>query len=157
MKWDILNAILGHRYHQNQSNRAISSKWSQYLQQKLLWLQSVNGRVLSTRSFRRHQHPGSVHGYLETRSRSNVWKDHTHTEAAKDTNMVKLSVAKFGFTRFVWPCSDDSDMCDIKWRIKCSKNFRRLLGSAFTWNKTHPKLCPYCRSAMCSPDSEAIW
>ena len=26
------------------------------------------------------QHSGSVHGYSEIRSRSNVWKEHTHTE-----------------------------------------------------------------------------
>ena len=50
--WDILNAVLGHRSHQNHSNRLISSEWSQHLQQKWLWLQSVNvnGRGLSTRS-----------------------------------------------------------------------------------------------------------
>ena len=44
--WDILNAILGHKYHQNLSNRVVSSECSQHLQQKWLWLQSVNGWVL---------------------------------------------------------------------------------------------------------------
>ena len=56
-----------------------------------------------------HQHSGSVHGYSEIRSRS------------------KLSVhccTNFGFIRFVWPCLDDSDICDLLWRIKCSRNFR---------------------------------
>ena len=48
--WDILNAILGHIHHQNHSNRVIYSEWSQHLQQKWLWLQSVNGWVLSTQS-----------------------------------------------------------------------------------------------------------
>ena len=43
----------------------------------------------------------------------------------KDTNMMKLtSVANFGFICFIWPCSDDSDdICDIKWDIKCYRNF----------------------------------
>ena len=44
-----------------------------------------------------------------------------------DTNMIKLtlSVANFGFIRFVWPYLDDSDdICDLKWRIKCPRNFR---------------------------------
>ena len=40
--WDISSAILGHKYHQNHSNR--SRKWSQHLQQKWL-IQSVNGWV----------------------------------------------------------------------------------------------------------------
>ena len=37
--WDILNAILGNKYHQTHSNMVISSEWSQYLQQRWLWLQ----------------------------------------------------------------------------------------------------------------------
>ena len=36
-----------------------------------------------------------------------------------------LSVANFGFIRFVWPCLNDSDdICDLLWRIKCPRNFR---------------------------------
>ena len=45
---DISNVILGHKY-QNQTGYIRYSEWSQHLQQK--WpIQSVNGRVLSTRS-----------------------------------------------------------------------------------------------------------
>ena len=58
----ILNAILGRKYR-NHRNRIISS---------------VHDRL-----FCRHQHLGSVHGYSETWSRSNVWKEYTHTEGHK--------------------------------------------------------------------------
>ena len=82
--WDILKAILGPGYHQNHSNMVVSSKWSQYLQQKCLRLvQSVHGWVLSTQLFCQHQPARRVHSYLETRPRSNVWKEHTHTEGYK--------------------------------------------------------------------------
>ena len=37
--WDILNAILRHKYL-NHSHMAISREWSQYLQQRWLWLVS---------------------------------------------------------------------------------------------------------------------
>ena len=47
------------------------------LQQKWL-IQSVNGWV--DQLFYWHQRSASVQGYLEIRSRSNVWKEHTHTE-----------------------------------------------------------------------------
>ena len=70
ISWDISSAILGHKYHRNHSNR--SSEWSQHLQQKWL-IQSVNGWV--DQLFYWHQHSGSLHGYSEIRSRSNVWKD----------------------------------------------------------------------------------
>ena len=40
--------------------------------------QSVNGQV--DQSFYRNEHTGSMHGYSEIRSRSNVWKKPTHTE-----------------------------------------------------------------------------
>ena len=72
--WDISSAILGHKYHQNHSNR--SSKWGQHLQQKWL-IQSkwVSGSiVLLTSALRK---PAS---YSEIRSRSNAWKEHTHTD-----------------------------------------------------------------------------
>ena len=59
----------------SESNR--SSKWSQHLQQKWL-IQSVNGWV--DQLFYWHQHSGSMQGYSEIRSRSNVWKEHTHIE-----------------------------------------------------------------------------
>ena len=52
--WDISNAMLGHKYHQNHSNR--SSEWSKHLQQKWL-IQSVNGWV--DQLFYWHQHSGS--------------------------------------------------------------------------------------------------
>ena len=71
---DIPSAILGHKY-QNHSNR--SKEWSQHLQQKWL-IQSVNGWV--DQLFYWHQHSGRVQGYSEIRSRSNVWKEHMHTE-----------------------------------------------------------------------------
>ena len=58
--WDISSAILGHKYHQNHSNR--SSEWRQHLQQKWL-IQSLNGRV--NQLFYRHQHSGSLHDYSE--------------------------------------------------------------------------------------------
>ena len=41
----------------------------------------------------RYQHSGSVHDYSESRSRSNVWKEHG---TLKDTNMIKLT--------FCWKC-----------------------------------------------------
>ena len=75
-----LNAILGHKYYQNHSNRVTPSEWSQHLQQK--WLITVckwvSPQYTIRRLFCRRQHSGSVHGYSETRSRSNVWKEHTH-------------------------------------------------------------------------------
>ena len=78
--WDILNAILGHTYHQNHSNRVISSERSQHLQQHFdyslgKWVSSVHDRL-----FCRHQHSESMHGYLETRSKSNLWQEHMHTD-----------------------------------------------------------------------------
>ena len=63
-----------------------SSEWSQHLQQKWL-IQSVNGWVDQLLYW--HQHSGSVHGYSEIRSRSNVWKEHTHTEG--HIYMIKLT------------------------------------------------------------------
>ena len=101
--WDILNAILGHKYYQNHLDRVIiirSSEWSEHLQQKWL-IQSVNGRVLSTiDSFADiSTREACTITQSEIRSRSNVWKE--------------LSVANFGFIHFVWPCLDDSDICDL--------------------------------------------
>ena len=43
-----------------------------------LTIQPVNGQV--DQWFYQHQHTGSMHGFSEIRSRSNVWKKHTHTE-----------------------------------------------------------------------------
>ena len=79
------------------------------------------------RLFCRHQHSGSVHGFSETRSRSNVWKEHTHTEGHKWLKCDKnsLSFANFGFIRFVWPSLDESnDIRDLKWRTKRLWSFR---------------------------------
>ena len=134
--WEIWNAILGHKYHQIHSilghkyhqihwNRVISSEWSQHLQQKWFWLQSVNGWVLSTRSiiFCWRQHSESVHGYSETRSGSNVWKEHTHTEGRKyDTAHFLLQIVDLFASN---DCLDDSDgICCLKWRIKGPRNFQ---------------------------------
>ena len=120
--WDILNTILGHIHHQNHSNRVIYSEWSQYSQQKWLWLQSVNGLVLSTQSIVLQMSAlRKCAPYSETRSRSTVWKKHTHTEGQTWWNSI--SVAKFGFIHFVQLCLDDSDIYDLQWCIKCPKNF----------------------------------
>ena len=54
----------------------ISSEWSQYLQQMLLRLQSVNEWMIDSFTDVSTQEAC----YSETRSRSNVWKEHTHTE-----------------------------------------------------------------------------
>ena len=43
--WDILNVILGHKYHSNQSNGFIFNEWSQNLQRKWVLLQSVKGEL----------------------------------------------------------------------------------------------------------------
>ena len=124
---DILKAILGHRYHQNHSNRVISSEWSQHLQRKSVWLrlQSVNAWVLSPQytidcfadiSTREARTSALVNGARsqdsETRNWWTVhdhrtrkldldqtWKAHTRTlKTVKDT----LFVANLGFIRFVW-------------------------------------------------------
>ena len=42
--WDSSNAILGHKYHSDQSNNFMSDDWSQNLQQKWVLLQSVKGQ-----------------------------------------------------------------------------------------------------------------
>ena len=44
----------------------------------------------------------------------------------KDTNITKLTFCcRFGFIRFKWLGIDDSDnVCDLKWRVKCPRNFR---------------------------------
>ena len=106
--WD----ILGHKFHQNHSNRVISYRSSQYLQQKWLWLQSVGGWLLSTWLFCWHQHSGSMCGYSETRSRSNVWKEHMHTERHKyDKTRDKtfpLQILGLFASWFIWPCLDDN-------------------------------------------------
>ena len=119
---DILNVILDHRYDQNHSDWVIFSEWCQYLRQKCLWLQPVNGWVLTVheRLFCWRQHSGSIYGSSETRSRSNVWKE-------QDTSKIKLTfrVADFGFIHYLWPCLVDSDdIRDLKWRLKCPRNFR---------------------------------
>ena len=76
------------------------------------------------RLFCRHQHSGCVHGYSETRSWSNVWKENTHT------NMRTQIRSKLTFSCEFWIyslratlCGSDA-ICDLKWRIKCPRNFR---------------------------------
>jgi len=48
--WDISSAILGHKYHQNHSNR--SSEWRQHLQQKWLiqskWVTDISSQEACT-------------------------------------------------------------------------------------------------------------
>ena len=54
------------------------------------------------RLFCQHQQSGSVHNYSKTRSRSNVWKEHTHTEGHKCEERKKITFCcRFGFIRFV--------------------------------------------------------
>ena len=43
--WDILNAILGHKYNSDHSNGFICNEWSLNLQQKWVLLQSVKGEL----------------------------------------------------------------------------------------------------------------
>ena len=70
--------------------------------------------------FCRHQNSGSVHGYSETRSRSNVWKE--RTAHLKDTDLIKLT---FSCKFCVYSLHDDfDDVWGLKWPIKCPKNFR---------------------------------
>jgi len=110
-----------------------SSEWIQHLQQKSL-IQSVNGWV-HDRFFCRHRHSGSVHCYSAA-ERNIYWRTQIWLNS--------LSVANFGFIRFVWPCLDNfDDICDLchnlwmvptilfsvwpvkLWRIKCpARNFR---------------------------------
>ena len=119
------------------------------LQQKCLWLQSVNGRALTDheRLFCRHQHSGSVYGSSEASCRPNVYKE-------QDTSKIKLTfrVAYFGFVRYVWPCLVDSDdILDLKWRIKCPRNFRpppwtkkKMTNVAYI--NIHTKICVFTAS-----------
>ena len=46
--WDILNAILSHMYHSDQSNSFIANEWIQNLQQKWVLLQFVKGELIVT-------------------------------------------------------------------------------------------------------------
>ena len=81
----------------------------------LVWLhlQSVNGRVLGTRSA---VLPTSVlgYGYSETRSRSKcpkLWKQNMHTDRRKRDLLLHFFFFFFffSFIRFILPCFDDSD------------------------------------------------
>ena len=73
---------------------------------------SVHDRLLC-----RHQHSGSVHGYSAAeliRSRSLKCLKVTYVYWRTQIWLNSLSVANFGFFRFVWPCLDDSDdICDL--------------------------------------------
>ena len=71
--WDFLSAILCHKYHSNHSNRVIiCSEWRQHLEMGEYTIDLFAD--IST---------WSVHGYSETRSRSNVWKECTHNKGHK--------------------------------------------------------------------------
>ena len=101
---DILNTILCHKYNPNHSNRVISSEWSQHLEM---------GTIVFLFVFCRHRHLGSVHGYAETRSRSNVWKEYTHNKRQKygieltfcwNCCVYALRMTLFGwFLWYSWP------------------------------------------------------
>ena len=96
--------------------------------------------LVHDRLFCRHQHSGSVHGYSETRSRSNVRKEHTHTErhkyhkthfllhilglfASYDPDWVILMMFPTGLFASYDPDDDSDDVCDLKRRVKCPSNF----------------------------------
>ena len=65
--------------------------------------------------FGRHQHLGSVHGYSETRFRSNVWKVYTH----KLTFCWNCWVYALRMTLF----SDWNEISGTTWRLKCTRIF----------------------------------
>ena len=100
--WDISGAILGHKYHQNHSNR--SSEWNQHLQQKWL-IQSVNGWV--DQLFYWHQDWGSYMFYWPQKSDLDqmsersicIWKD---TYIYIYIWLQVPSVANFGFIHFIY-------------------------------------------------------
>ena len=69
ISWDILNAMLCHKYHPNHSNRVICSEWRQHLEMgeyTIYFFADI-----------------STWKRARSRSRSNIWKKHTHTEGHK--------------------------------------------------------------------------
>ena len=90
--WNILNAILDHKYQQNHWNRIISREWHQPLQQKLTLIQSVwvSPQYKIDCFANVSTQEACMITPAETRSRSNVWKEHI-IRTLKDTNMIKLT------------------------------------------------------------------
>ena len=82
--WNILNAILGHIYHSNQSNGFISNEWIQNLQKKWVLLQSVKGEFsVHDQLFCRHQHRGSLHSVTRKLDLDQTSMAHKHTKRHK--------------------------------------------------------------------------
>ena len=105
ISWDILNAILCHRYHPNHSNRVIYSEWRQHNLEMGEYTIDLFADISTWETC------------TETRFRSNIWKEYTHNKG-----QTSLFVQIVGFTRFVWPCLDDSDdIRDLQWRINLEK------------------------------------
>ena len=79
-------------------------------------------------SFRRHQHLGSLYGYTEIGSRSNGWKEHTHTEGHKIIwlNFLLLILGLFAAYDPVWTSPMIYVTC-YGISIKCPSNFRQPL------------------------------
>ena len=101
ISWDILNAILCHKYNY--------SEWRQHLEMGEYTIDSFAD--IST-----------WEACTETRSRSNVWKKYTHNKGQKYGIELIFLVKIVGFMRFVWPCLDDSDdIRDLQWRINLKK------------------------------------
>ena len=119
-----------HKYHQNHSNRAVAIERSQHFQQKWVWLQSVHRRMGHYTIVLPTSAPRKRAGYSEI-----IYLDRTSKEHNVDILLTwkmqmrwrSFLVANFGFIRLAWPCFDDSvDICDLKWRLKCPRNFRPL-------------------------------
>ena len=82
--------------------QVISSEWSQHLQQKWFWLQSVNGWVLSTRSI---VLPTSAFRKRARLLRNYIWIKCLKGAYAHWRTQIwysSLSFANCGFIRFVW-------------------------------------------------------
>ena len=94
--WDISSAILGHKYHQNHSNR--SSEWSQHLQQNWL-IQSVNGESINCFTDISTEEACTVTQKLDLNKISG-----RSIHILKDTyiQLHSLSVANFGFIPFIY-------------------------------------------------------
>ena len=88
--WDISNAILGHKYHSDQSNSFMSDDWSQNLQQKWALLQSVKSQYRINCFAHISALRKLAQCYWETRSGSNVNSAQAYWNL-KDTNVTKLT------------------------------------------------------------------
>ena len=94
--WEILNAILGHKYHSNQSNGFISNEWSHNLQQKWVLLQSVNGELsVHDQLFCRHQHWWSLYSVTRKLDLDQTAMAHKHTQRHNWCDTTRFSVRLF--------------------------------------------------------------